>query len=208
MSLPSLDIVTDEDELVGAKEPVGMALSPIPSTPSDTVSERVGGTVSERVGGTVNERVGGTVSERVGGTVSERVGGTVSERVGGTVSERVGATVNERVGATVNDGGNNNMNDNGNTTANETPVLTGEKTLPGAEGPSDWHSVFVNPPLHRVLFRSIANGINNLINNVNAAERHPAITNYSAIPFGDAESEDYDRIMKRVSVGVGAGSEK
>ena len=101
------------------------------------------------------------------------------------------------------------VSDAATTPSSETPMPhpTGEKTLTEPGSPSDWHSVFVNPPLHRVLFRSIANGINSLISNVNAAEKHPAITNYSAIPFGDADSEDYDRIMKRVSVAVGARRE-
>ena len=153
VSLPSLDPVTDDEELVDSKEPVGMTLSPIPSSPDETVSETVGSTVSD----TVNDALKGTVSD----------------------------------------------------TSSETPMPhpTGEKTLTEPGSPSDWHSVFVNPPLHRVLFRSIANGINSLISNVNAAEKHPAITNYSAIPFGDADSEDYDRIMKRVSVVVGARRE-
>lgn len=153
VSLPSLDPVTDDEELMDSKEPVGMTLSPIPSSPDETVSETVGSTVSD----TVNDALKGTVSD----------------------------------------------------TSSETPMPhpTGEKTLTEPGSPSDWHSVFVNPPLHRVLFRSIANGINSLISNVNAAEKHPAITNYSAIPFGDADSEDYDRIMKRVSVAVGARRE-
>lgn len=153
VSLPSLDPVTDDEELLDSKEPVGMTLSPIPSSPDETVSEAVGSTVSD----TVNDALKGTVSD----------------------------------------------------TSSETPMShpTGEKTLTEPGSPSDWHSVFVNPPLHRVLFRSIANGINSLISNVNAAEKHPAITNYSAIPFGDADSEDYDRIMKRVSVAVGARRE-
>lgn len=153
VSLPSLDPVTDDEELVDSKEPVGMTLSPIPSSPDETVSETVGSTVSDAMKGTVSDAA--------------------------------------------------------TTPSSETPMPhpTGEKTLTEPGSPSDWHSVFVNPPLHRVLFRSIANGINSLISNVNAAEKHPAITNYSAIPFGDADSEDYDRIMKRVSVAVGARRE-
>ena len=153
VSLPSLDPVTDDEELLDSKEPVGMALSPIPSSPDETVSETVGSTVSDAMKGTVSDAA--------------------------------------------------------TTPSSETPMPhpTGEKTLTEPGSPSDWHSVFVNPPLHRVLFRSIANGINSLISNVNAAEKHPAITNYSAIPFGDADSEDYDRIMKRVSVAVGARRE-
>lgn len=153
VSLPSLDPVTDDEELMDSKEPVGMTLSPIPSSPDETVSETVGSTVSDAMKGTVSDAA--------------------------------------------------------TTPSSETPMPhpTGEKTLTEPGSPSDWHSVFVNPPLHRVLFRSIANGINSLINNVNAAEKHPAITNYSAIPFGDADSEDYDRIMKRVSVAVGARRE-
>ena len=153
VSLPSLDPVTDDEELVDSKEPVGMTLSPIPSSPDETVSETVGSTVSDAMKGTVS--------------------------------------------------------DTATTPSSETPMPhpTDEKTLTEPGSPSDWHSVFVNPPLHRVLFRSIANGINSLISNVNAAEKHPAITNYSAIPFGDADSEDYDRIMKRVSVAVGARRE-
>ena len=149
VSLPSLDPVTDDEELMDSKEPVGMTLSPIPSSLDETVNE------------TVNETVKGTVS------------------------------------------------DTATTTSSETPMShpAGEKTLMEPGSPSDWHSVFVNPPLHRVLFRSIANGINSLISNVNAAEKHPAITNYSAIPFGNADSEDYDRIMKRVSVAVGTRRE-
>ena len=153
VSLPSLDPVTDDEELMDSKEPVGMTLSPIPSSPDETVSETVGSTVSDAMKGTVSDAA--------------------------------------------------------TTPSSETPMPhpTGEKTLTEPGSPSDWHSVFVNPPLHRVLFRSIANGINSLISNVNAAEKHPAITNYSAIPFGDADSEDYDRIMKRVSVAVGARRE-
>lgn len=153
VSLPSLDPVTDDEELVDSKEPVGMTLSPIPSSPDETVSETVGSTVSDAMKGTVSDAA--------------------------------------------------------TTPSSETPMPhpTDEKTLTEPGSPSDWHSVFVNPPLHRVLFRSIANGINSLISNVNAAEKHPAITNYSAIPFGDADSEDYDRIMKRVSVAVGARRE-
>ena len=161
VSLPSLDPVTDDEELVDSKEPVGMTLSPIPSSPDETVSETVGSTVSDAMKGTVSDAMKGTVSDAA------------------------------------------------TTPSSETPMPhpTGEKTLTEPGSPSDWHSVFVNPPLHRVLFRSIANGINSLISNVNAAEKHPAITNYSAIPFGDADSEDYDRIMKRVSVAVGARRE-
>ena len=161
VSLPSLDPVTDDEELVDSKEPVGMTLSPIPSSPDETVSETVGSTVSDAMKGTVSDAMKGTVSDAI------------------------------------------------TTPSSETPMPhpTGEKTLTEPGSPSDWHSVFVNPPLHRVLFRSIANGINSLISNVNAAEKHPAITNYSAIPFGDADSEDYDRIMKRVSVAVGARRE-
>lgn len=153
VSLPSLDPVTDDEELMDSKEPVGMTLSPIPSSPDETVSETVGSTVSDAMKGTVSDAA--------------------------------------------------------TTPSSETPMPhpTDEKTLTEPGSPSDWHSVFVNPPLHRVLFRSIANGINSLISNVNAAEKHPAITNYSAIPFGDADSEDYDRIMKRVSVAVGARRE-
>ena len=153
VSLPSLDPVTDDEELMDSKEPVGMTLSPIPSSPDETVSETVGSTVSDAMKGTVSDAA--------------------------------------------------------TTPSSETPMPhpTGEKTLTEPGSPSDWHSVFVNPPLHRVLFRSIANGINSLISNVNAAEKHPAITNYSAIPFGDADSEEYDRIMKRVSVAVGARRE-
>ena len=153
VSLPSLDPVTDDEELVDSKEPVGMTLSPIPSSPDETVSETVGSTVSDAMKGTVSDAA--------------------------------------------------------TTPSSETPMPhpTDEKTLTEPGSPSDWHSVFVNPPLHRVLFRSIANGINSLISNVNAAEKQPAITNYSAIPFGDADSEDYDRIMKRVSVAVGARRE-
>ena len=153
VSLPSLDPVTDDEELVDSKEPVGMTLSPIPSSPDETVSDAMKGTVSDAMKGTVSDAA--------------------------------------------------------TTPSSETPMPhpTGEKTLTEPGSPSDWHSVFVNPPLHRVLFRSIANGINSLISNVNAAEKHPAITNYSAIPFGDADSEDYDRIMKRVSVAVGARRE-
>lgn len=86
-------------------------------------------------------------------------------------------------------------------TVSETPVRNVHDKWAEVEEAPSWHSVFVNPPLHRVLFRGIQRGVNHLLGSVNSGEQHVAMTNYSAIPFGEADEEEYGRIIERVSVG-------
>ena len=156
LSLPALDPVSDDE--LDEKEPVGMALSPIPSTSDETVSDTPTTLVTEPS----NDTVSGTVND------------------------------------TVNDTGT----DTGTDTVNDTPARGAESRWAKLEEAPSWSSVFVNPPLHRVLFRSIQRGVSHILANAGAGERHMAVTNYSAIPFGEAETEDYNRMMERVSVGV------
>lgn len=149
LSLPALDPVSDDE--LDEKEPVGMALSPIPSTSDDTISD--------------------------------------------TPTTLATEPSNDTVSGTVND------------TVNDTPTRGAESRWAKLEEAPSWSSVFVNPPLHRVLFRSIQRGVSHILANAGAGERHMAVTNYSAIPFGEAETEDYNRMMERVSVGVWARRE-
>ena len=102
---------------------------------------------------------------------------------------------NDTVSGTVND------------TGTDTPARGAESRWAKLEEAPSWSSVFVNPPLHRVLLRSIQRGVSHILANAGAGERHMAVTNYSAIPFGEAETEDYNRMMERVSVGVWARRE-
>lgn len=157
LSLPALDPVSDDD--LDEKEPVGMALSPIPSTSDDTISD--------------------------------------------TPTTLVTEPSNDTVSGTVND----TVNDTGNDTGTDTSARGAESRWAKLEEAPSWSSVFVNPPLHRVLFRSIQRGVSHILANAGAGERHMAVTNYSAIPFGEAETEDYNRMMERVSVGVRARRE-
>ena len=152
LSLPALDPVSDDE--LDEKEPVGMALSPIPSTSDETVSD--------------------------------------------TPTTLVTEPSNDTVSGTVND----TVNDTGNDTGTDTSARGAESRWAKLEEAPSWSSVFVNPPLHRVLFRSIQRGVSHILANAGAGERHMAVTNYSAIPFGEAETEDYNRMMERVSVGV------
>lgn len=149
LSLPALDPVSDDE--LDEKEPVGMALSPIPSTSDDTISD--------------------------------------------TPTTLATEPSNDTVSGTVND------------TGTDTPARGAESRWAKLEEAPSWSSVFVNPPLHRVLFRSIQRGVSHILANAGAGERHMAVTNYSAIPFGEAETEDYNRMMERVSVGVWARRE-
>ena len=144
LSLPALDPVSDDE--LDEKEPVGMALSPIPSTSDDTISDTPTTLVTEPS----NDTVSGTVTD------------------------------------TVND------------TGTDTPARGAESRWAKLEEAPSWSSVFVNPPLH---------GVSHILANAGAGERHMAVTNYSAIPFGEAETEDYNRMMERVSVGVWARRE-
>ena len=157
LSLPALDPVSDDE--LDEKEPVGMALSPIPSTSDDTISD--------------------------------------------TPTTLVTEPSNDTVSDTVNDTGT----DTGTDTVNDTPARGAESRWAKLEEAPSWSSVFVNPPLHRVLLRSIQRGVSHILANAGAGERHMAVTNYSAIPFGEAETEDYNRMMERVSVGVWARRE-
>ena len=149
LSLPALDPVSDDE--LDEKEPVGMALSPIPSTSDDTISD--------------------------------------------TPTTLATEPSNDTVSGTVND------------TGTDTPARGAESRWAKLEEAPSWSSVFVNPPLHRVLLRSIQRGVSHILANAGAGERHMAVTNYSAIPFGEAETEDYNRMMERVSVGVWARRE-
>lgn len=92
-------------------------------------------------------------------------------------------------------------------TVNETPVRSVYDKWSEVEEAPSWHSVFVNPPLYRVVFRGIQRGVNHLLGSVNAGEQHVVMTNYSAIPFGEADEEEYGRIVDRVSVGEQARRE-
>ena len=157
LSLPALDPVSDDE--LDEKEPVGMALSPIPSTSDDTISDTPTTLATEPS----NDTVSGTVNDTVNDTVSG--------------------------------------------TGTDTPTRGAESRWAKLEEAPSWSSVFVNPPLHRVLFRSIQRGVSHILANAGAGERHMAVTNYSAIPFGEAETEDYNRMMERVSVGVWARRE-
>lgn len=159
LSLPALDPVSDDE--LDEKEPVGMALSPIPSASDETASDTPATLPTE--------------------------------------------PSNDTGSSTVNDTVNNTVNDTVNDTV--TPARGAESRWAKLEEAPSWSSVFVNPPLHRVLFRSIQRGVSHILANAGAGERHMAMTNYSAIPFGEAESEDYNRMMERVSVGARARCE-
>lgn len=165
LSLPALDPVSDDE--LDEKEPVGMALSPIPSTSDDTISDTPTTLVTEPS----NDTVSGTVTD------------------------------------TGTDTGTDTVNDTVNDTGTDTPARGAESRWAKLEEAPSWSSVFVNPPLHRVLLRSIQRGVSHILANAGAGERHMAVTNYSAIPFGEAETEDYNRMMERVSVGVWARRE-
>ena len=173
LSLPALDPVSDDE--LDEKEPVGMALSPIPSASDDTISD----TPTTLVTVPSNDTVSGTVNDTGTDTGTD------------TVNDTVSGTVNDTVNSTVTD----------------TPARGAESRWAKLEEAPSWSSVFVNPPLHRVLFRSIQRGVSHILANAGAGERHMAVTNYSAIPFGEAETEDYNRMMERVSVGVWARRE-
>ena len=161
LSLPALDPVSDDE--LDEKEPVGMALSPIPSASDDTISD--------------------------------------------TPTTLVTEPSNDTVSGTVNATGTDTVNDTVSGTGTDTPARGAESRWARLEEALSWSSVFVNPPLHRVLFRSIQRGVSHILANAGAGERHMAVTNSSAIPFGEAETEDYNRMMERVSVGVWARRE-